>query len=94
MTASCIPDNQLRILDNQLDELISNIDIAITEAKDTAVAVEEICPDDAMIEEIQEGLIKNLTTMDKLQLKKEAIAVILQRLNGPAEVRLRTETES
>lgn len=53
----------------------------MAEAKDTAVAIEDICPDDAMIDEIQAGLIRNLTTMDKLQLKKEAIASVLQRVN-------------
>lgn len=74
-------NRQLRALDNQIDDLITHVDIAVAEAKDTAVAIEDICPDDAMIDEIQAGLIRNLTTMDKLQLKKEAIGTILQRLN-------------
>lgn len=41
-------DRQLRSLDGQLDDLIQNIDVAVAEAKDTAIAVEEICPDDAV----------------------------------------------
>lgn len=41
-------DGQLRSLDGQLDDLIQNIDLAVAEAKDTAVAIEEVCPDDAV----------------------------------------------
>lgn len=38
-----------------------------------------------MVDEIQAGLLRNLTTMDKLQLKKEAIGQFLQRLNARNE---------
>lgn len=79
---------------NEVERAIAEIELVVTDARETAVAVEEAFPDDEvngscrrfltlqMIEQVQAGLLKTLATQDLLECKIKAIETVVRRLSA------------